>query len=98
MNLFKELGIYHSILLDKDEDVEIQLLINEFIESQKNNFTNKIYFFEKNIETFLGISEPPKNRKDKKPLNVMWHYFKDKIKQEKIDELETKIKELLTLS
>lgn len=97
MNLFKELGIHHSILLDKDEDVEIQLLINEFIESQKNNFTNRIYFFEKNIETFLGISEPPKNRKDKKPLNVMWHYFKDKIKQEKIDELETQIKELLTI-
>ncbi|MGB9842218.1 MAG: TOPRIM nucleotidyl transferase/hydrolase domain-containing protein [Candidatus Bathyarchaeales archaeon] len=95
MNLFKELGIYHSILLDKDNDAEIQNLINQFIENQKNDFTKKIYFFEKNIETFLGISEPPRKRRDKKPLNVMWHYLKGKITQEKLDELKTIINALL---
>ena len=35
MNLFKELGIYHSVLADKDEDRNIQKFINQFIKDQK---------------------------------------------------------------
>lgn len=95
MNLFKELGIRHSILLDKDENKIVQNFINEFIKNQRNSFTNKIYFFERNIETFLGIAIPPANRKDKKPLNIMWNYFRDNIPKEKLDQLKNIIKNLL---
>jgi len=95
MNLFKELGILHSILLDKDEDEQIHTFINEFIQDQKNEYTQEIYFLENNIETFLGITPPPENRRDKKPLNVMWHYFQGKIDKNKIRELEKVVECLL---
>ena len=93
MNLFKELGIYHSILADKDENNNVHEFINQFIEEQKNELTKSIDFFDKDIETFLGINTP--SRRDKKPLNVMWHYFKSKILEDKINSLKEKVKNLI---
>ncbi len=95
MNLFKELGIYHSVLADKDNNRGVHVIINQFIEDQKNDFTKTIDFFDDDIETFLEISKPPRNRNDKKPLNVMWHYFKDKISEDKIHELKDKVNKLI---
>ena len=48
-----------------------------------------------NIETFLGINPPPKNRRDKKPLNIMWNFFKKNISDEKVNELKQIIKDLI---
>lgn len=87
MNLFKELGISHSILADRDRDNNIHEIINKFIQDNINLFTINSYFFEHNVETFLDIFPPPKNRNDKKPLNIMWNYFKNRISDEKIAEL-----------
>ncbi|MCK4736172.1 MAG: AAA family ATPase [Methanophagales archaeon] len=95
MNLFRELGIYHSILADKDENNNVHKFINQFIEDQKNDYTKSIDFFDKDIETFLGINAPPSTRRDKKPLNVMWHYSKGKISQNKIGDLKNKVQGLL---
>lgn len=95
MNLFKELGIYHSVLADKDENKNVHKFINQFVENQKNEFTKSIDFFEKDMESFLGINTPPTNRRDKRPLNVMWHYSKGKISEDKIDALKTKVEGLL---
>ncbi len=91
MNLFKELGIYHSVLADKDEDNDVHKFINQFIEDQKNGFTKSVDFFDKDIETFLGINTPPSTRRDKRPLNVMWHYHKGKIPGDKIAALKKKV-------
>ncbi|MDK2814138.1 MAG: putative ATP-dependent endonuclease of the family [Thermoanaerobacter sp.] len=95
MNLFGELGIYHSVLADKDQNQSIHEIINEFIEKKRNKYTKRIYFFDKNIENFLGIKEPPPNRKEKKPLNVMWHYLNGKIHSSKIEELRNIVKHLV---
>jgi len=98
MNLFKELGILHSILLDKDENEKIHAFINEFIRNQKNDYTQEVYFFEKDIETFLGVNPPPENRRDKKPLNMMWHFLQGKIEKERIEKLRTVVETLLSVS
>jgi hypothetical protein len=98
MNLFKELGILHSVLLDKDPNEQVHELINGFIQGQVNEYTKQIYFFDNDIETFLGVTSPPENRRDKKPLSLMWHYFKGKIKEERIDELENVVDHLLQVS
>jgi predicted ATP-dependent endonuclease of OLD family len=95
MNLFKELGIYHSVLADKDENNNVHAYINQFIKDKKNEFTKSIDFFKKDIEHFLGIKAPPSNRRDKKPLNVMWHYFNKKISEDKINKLKKKIDRLI---
>ena len=95
MNLFKELGIYHYILADKDQDRNVHKFINQFIRKQKNEYTKDIDFFEKDIETFLGIKSPPSNRRDKRPLNVMWYYFNNKIDKSKINKLRKIIDKLL---
>jgi len=95
MNLFKELGINHSVLADRDEDKNYHEYINQFLEDQKNDYTRSIDFFDKDIESFLGIDSPPSNRRDKKPLNVMWHYFRDKIDEDKIEALQNKVERLL---
>lgn len=95
MNLFKELGIAHSVLLDKDENTQVQAFLNDFIQSQRNELTKGIHFFEKDIETFLGIASPPPDRRDRKPLNVLWNYLKGKILQEKMKELYAIVESLL---
>jgi len=93
MNLFKALGIHHSVLADKDENKNIHKIINSFIEDNKNSYTKGIYFFNKNIEEFLEI--PQTKRRDKKPLNVMWHYKNGKIQQDKIAQLKRIIEGLV---
>ncbi|HEC92608.1 MAG TPA: ATP-dependent endonuclease, partial [Candidatus Atribacteria bacterium] len=95
MNLFKALGIYHSVLADRDENNNVHEIINEFIESNQNEYKKKIYFFNKNIEDFLGIPIPTIERKDKKPLNVMWHYKNNKIEKTKINQLKDIIEGLV---
>ena len=95
MNLFYELGIYHSILADRDENKSVQEFINQFIQEQKNDYTKSIGFFEKDVEAFLGIKAPPKNRRDKRPLNIIWHYSKGKISENKIKTLKNKVDALL---
>jgi len=95
MSLFEKLGIYHSVLADRDENNSVHEIINQFIERRKNPFTKRIYFFEKDIEEFLGIPSPPDNRKDKKPLNVMWHYKNGEISQNKINQLKNIIEGLI---
>jgi len=95
MNLFKALGICHSVLVDRDENNNVHEIINQFIEENKNEYTKGIYFFNKNIEDFLGIPVPPPSRRDKRPLNVMWHYKNNKIEKTKIDQLKDILEGLL---
>jgi len=95
MNLFKELGISHSVLADRDEDKNVHEYVNQFIEGQKNDYTRSIDFFDKDIECFLGIGYPPSDRRDKRPLNVMCQYFGAKISEDKIEVLRSKIERLL---
>ena len=94
MNLFGELGIHHSIIFDKDRDIDIQNFINKFIENNKNGFTKRIYSFDKDIENFVGITTPT-TRKDLKPLNIMRQYNNGIIGDDKISALEKIIKDLL---
>lgn len=75
MNLFKELGINHSVLADKDENKGVHASINNYIITERNRYTKSIDFFDKDIESFLGIPYPPNNRRDKKPLNIILHYI-----------------------
>lgn len=97
MNLFQELGIKHSVLYDADNDKGKHKKINDFLEKNKKDFTNKIDFFENTLEDFLGIEKIDDPRKNYlKPLNVMWHYQNAKINVEKIKEFKTKIEKLLT--
>lgn len=95
MNLFKELGIYHGVLADGDENRDIHEILNRFIKGKKNEYTKGIHFFNKNIEDFLGIPTPPSNRRDKKPLNVIWHYKNGKISKSKIDKLKKIIEKII---
>ena len=69
MNLLGELGIRHSVLMDSDNDPNIQSEVNSFILSRKNLFTHKVDTFQGDLETFLGISKPSRDRNDLKPLN-----------------------------
>jgi len=94
MNLFKLLGINHSIIMDKDRDPEIHELINSFIENNKNEFTSGIYYFDPDIEGYLSIEKPGENRQ--KPLNIMVKYSEKKIDERKIDELRCIMGRLLT--
>jgi predicted ATP-dependent endonuclease of OLD family len=85
MNLFKSLGIDHSVLTDTDDDTEINEIINTFIQSQKNAYTKEIVFLHKNLEEVLGI---PQCERYRKPLNIMYHYSKKKISDDKLKKLK----------
>ena len=71
------------------------IILKQFIKDKKNKFTKFIDFFNKDIETFLGIKAQSSNRRDKKNINVMWHYFNGKISEEKIDKLKQKIDRII---
>ena len=97
MNLFKELGIKHSIIFDGDESKrnkkDYHEKIKEHLMKNKNNFTIKIDCFPDNLEKFLDI--PEENDNYKKPLSVMWHYQNKKIDVGKVKNFKEKIENLL---
>ena len=93
MNLLSNLGIRHSVLYDGDEGKEYQKIVNDFIQSLKTDHTYKIDFFEKDLESFLGIELP--KRSDQKPVNALLSLTSGKITTEKLDALKTKIESLI---
>lgn len=93
MNLLERLGIPHSIIIDSDKDIGIQRIFNEFIYGNKNSFTKDIYAFDVDLEEFLDITKP--ERKDLKPLNIMYNYKIGNIKQSKLDELKEIVTRLI---
>ncbi len=94
MNLFGSLGISHSVLYDADSNQGVQALVNEFLESQKNNYTKVIDSFEKDLEHFLGVFDG-NVPKYKKPLHLMWKYTNGDIVDEKISAFKSKIEQLI---
>jgi predicted ATP-dependent endonuclease of OLD family len=95
MNLLGDLGIRHSVLMDSDNDPNIQSEVNSFILSRKNCFTHKVDTFQGDLETFLGISKPSRDRNDLKPLNVIQNYKNNQIQPQRIAELKAKIISLI---
>jgi len=93
MNLFGKLGIFHSVIFDKDKNQGMHDLINNFIERNKNSFTKEIYSFDTSVEQFIGIKEA--KRRDLKPLNIMWNYKNNKIDNNKIIELKKIVERLI---
>lgn len=85
MNLFKHLGISHSVLMDSDQDRDVHALVNEFLCDNINPFTKRLYAFEKDFEKFLEVPEAP--RKDLKPLHIMDCYIRNMINDAKLGEL-----------
>ena len=92
MNLFNQLGIKHSILIDSDDN-DIQNIVNNYIESKKNDYTLKIDYFNSDLEDFLEIDKP--RRRDLKPLNIMRKMNNGNITDGKIEELKSKIETLI---
>ena len=92
MNLFGKLGITHSVLYDRDNDKDIHEIINNFIKSNKNEYTKAINTFDSDLEKFLGIAVV--NRKDLKPLNVLENIKNGKISEEKLTKLRNMFEEL----
>lgn len=92
INLFDKLGISHSILIDKDNDADIQGIVNKFLSDNKNPLTKKIESFPTDFESFLGIPRPP--RQDLKPLNTLYQYKQGNIAQAKLDALKALIESL----
>ena len=92
MNLFGKLGITHSVLYDRDDDNDIQKIVNDFITSTKNNYTRKICTFDSDFEKFLEIEKV--SRKDLKPLNVLKKLKDSEVSPKKIKELRYMFDEL----
>ena len=95
MNLFNKLGIKHSVLSDRDDDNGKNKKINEFIRKNKNEFTLNMYSFKRDLEDFLEVKPVDGNEAYKKPLNVMWHYKNNRIKQERINGLRKIVEDLV---
>jgi len=85
MNLFKHLGISHSVLIDSDQDRDVHALVNNFICSNKNSFTIGIHAFERDLEAFLEFPRAP--RGDLKPVHALDCYKRGMINDEKLGEL-----------
>ena len=92
ITLLTKFGLSYSVLMDFDENNKQHKYINEFVKSKT---TSKIYGFEKDFETFLGITSVLKNRNDLKPLNVLKNFEDGKISDEKINQLKEIVMNLI---
>ena len=92
MNIFNKFGIYHSVLYDKDNN-DIHTIVNNFLLKNNNDFSVSTYALDPDFESFLQITKP-KLRPDKKPLNIMWHLFNNKIDKNKISQLKVIMEKL----
>lgn len=80
ISLLTRFGLSFSVLMDYDEDKKEHKYINQFIKDK----TEKVYGFDKDFESFLGIPPVPANRHDLKPLNILRSYEKGLISAETI--------------
>ncbi len=94
MTLLGKLNIPHAVILDRDDDESYHQIVNEYIENNKNDMTKEIFFFPKDLEAFLDISES--KRPDLKPINIINHYKQGNIKEDKIEEIIKILKRQIT--
>lgn len=92
VSLLARFGLSYSVLMDFDEGKKQHKYLNQFILDK----TEKVYGFEKDFETFLGITPVPANRTDLKPLNVLKSYEDGLISASKIAELKIIIMDLIS--
>jgi predicted ATP-dependent endonuclease of OLD family len=85
IKLLGKLHISHSIILDKDSDESYHKVVNEYIRDCRNDFTKDIFFFPKDLESFLGVI--PKKRSYLKPINVINAYKHGQIQDDKIEKI-----------
>ncbi len=95
MHLLTGLGIHHSVLYDKDKDNKRHNTVNKHIEDNKSELTHHIYGFDKDFETFLGVTIPKKTDGYKKPVLIVSNYQKGMISSSKINELKEIINSLV---
>lgn len=93
MSLFDKLGIEHSVLFDDDSNKGSHQFFNEFLRSNSNSHTMKIIPLDGNLEDFLGIGRPNKDRL--KPVNALKQLKEHSIALEKIDKFKEKLQELV---
>lgn len=93
MNIFGALGIKHSVLFDSDNNKGKHEKINQFINSNKNEYTQQIAMFNVDLENFLGVEKA--NRPDLKPLNLLLKYESGKINDAQIYDLKAIIEGLI---
>jgi predicted ATP-dependent endonuclease of OLD family len=94
MKLLEAYGINHIVICDGDSNRKIHKAINPFIISCHNKFTlSTPYFFEKDLEDFLGYEAP--KRQDIKPITIMQKLEKQEICALKLNELSEILRGLL---
>lgn len=91
VGLLTALGVSHSIIYDRDGDSGNHKVINDFIESKRSKLTTGIHAFERDIESYLEVPEPPKERDDLKPLNLLKALIEGAVPEAKIVELRREI-------
>ena len=70
MKLLEAFGINHIVICDGDSNEKLHKYLNPFIASCNNQFTlSAPYFFEKDLEEFLGYESPKKQAM--KPITIM---------------------------
>ncbi|NJO18841.1 MAG: ATP-dependent endonuclease [Spirulinaceae cyanobacterium RM2_2_10] len=93
MRLFGHFGIKHCVLYDGDKNSSKDALIDNTIESAKNNFTGEISKFDQDLEDFLGIGRT--NKPHRKPQHVMFHISTGNY-NDALNQLANKVNELFT--
>lgn len=95
IGLLTALGVSHSVLYDHDGDSGKHKVINEFIEKSMSDLTTGKHAFEQDIETYLGVSKPPADRQDLKPLYLLKALIEKTIPDNKINDLRNIIDKMI---
>ncbi len=100
MNLLGELKIGHSVLHDADpnktgDNKVFHDGVNKLIQSKRNPFTQKIYVFPDDLETFLGFKVPDKDHR--KPSRLLLALKEGKIGAPQVSAICKLVEELAGL-
>jgi putative ATP-dependent endonuclease of the OLD family len=92
--LLSTLAIPHSVLIDGDCGRPLLEKITDYIKSMMTSYTIGHHVFESDIEIWLGIPAPPRNRNDMKPLNALTKVRSGEVSPERIDRLKDLLLEM----
>lgn len=96
MSLLGKFGVEHSVLYDGDNGGSHDKEVTKTISDAKNPFTRHVIRLGVDIETELGISPLPRNKSNRKPQYLLYHFEAKLIDRNKLNSVVEILMELCT--
>jgi len=96
VSIFSAFGIDHSVLYDGDNGRIYDAEVTEAINGARTEYTKRITRFDLDLETELGISPIPRDKKHQKPQYALYHLEAGLVDESKLSAFTSELVALAT--